>query len=156
MKAVYLIIIFSLLAITVGCKSPSVDSEKNYRKLLLKEYDSGKIFRVDSLFLTKLVSNDTVHFIYADSIFSKKLMEDGEKFYSYSFTKLISNDSVILFDVPSPLTNSKVFTINQQKFKVLKYHYNLENSAGEETDYFYQQDYGLLVVYNEGCFSSLK
>lgn len=152
MKTIYLIIVLFLLA-AISCKQKKADVEKNYRKLLLKEYDSGKVFRADSLFLTKLASNDTVHFVYADSIFSRKLMESGEKYYGYSFKKLIPSDSVLYFDVASPLVAQKTFQVNGQPYTILKYDYDRKNSYDEESSFFYHKNYGTLVCFNDSWSS---
>ena len=126
------------------------------KRVLVHSYASDdKIHTSDRIYLTKLISADTTHFIYSDTIFTKELYQIGRIRYGHSFMKLAQNDSSLYFDVNAPLTAQKNFEVNGQTFKVSRYSYNLEGSVGEETNYFYHPDYGLLVVYNEGCFPSL-
>ena len=126
------------------------------KRVLVHSYASDdQIHTSDRIYLTKLISADTTHFIYSDTIFTKELYQKGRMRYGHPFMKLTQNDSSLYFDVNAPLTAQKNFEVNGQTFKISRYSYNLENSAGEETNYFYHPHYGLLVVYNEGCFPSL-
>ena len=158
MKFIALFIgVVSIWVFTSCGNSKTVTSQR----ILLHNYDQDtnhvdKIWRSDSIHFVKTTKNDTSYFLYSDSISTSGFLEEGLRFY-YFFTKPPRQDSLIYFDKNTllPLVGTKTFTINQQKFKILKYYYNLENSAGEESNFFYHPNYGLLVVYNEGCFSSL-
>ena len=154
-----------LIALFIGCiwgfTSCGNSKTMTSKRVLLNNYERDtnrvdKIWRTDSIYFVKTIRNDTSYFLYSDSASASGFLEEGLRFY-YFFTKPPHQDSLIYFDKNTslPLVGTKTFIINQQKFKVFKYYYNLENSAGEETNFFYHQNYGLLVVYNEGCFSSL-
>ena len=70
---------------------------------------------------------------------------------AFSFKKSLESDSAIyIFGQVCPLVASKIFKIRNQDFTVLKYYFDAENTVDEESSFFFNQDYGLLVVFNDG------
>ena len=70
---------------------------------------------------------------------------------AFSFRKPVENDSAIfIFGQVCPIAASKNFRIKNQDFTVLKYYYDEENTVDEQTSFFFNQDYGLLVEFNNG------
>ena len=139
MKTLHIIIGLIIFQVFIGCKQ---NQFKNADKLvLINSYRHDSIWKTDSLYLSKSINNDTLRFFY----------KKGTDTLGYSFFKSDYNDSSIyLYGLICPLVSTKTFKINNKDFTVLKYYYDEENSYDEESSFFYQENYGLLVCFNDG------
>ncbi len=139
MKALHIIFGLIIFQAFIGCKQNQFE---NMDKLvLLNSYRRDSVWKTDSLFLNKSISNDTLGFIY-------KQKTDT---FGYSFFKSTYNDSLIyIYGLNCPLVATKTFKIDNNDFKILKYYYDEENSVDEESSFFYHENYGLLVCFNDG------
>jgi hypothetical protein len=139
MKTLYIIIGLIIFQVFISCKQNQLENADKLVKLNSYRHDS--IWKTDTLFLSKSITNDTVGFFY----------KQGMDTLGYSFFKSEYNDSSIyLYDLTCPLISAKTFKINNKDFTVLKYYYDQENSIDEESSFFYQENYGLLVCFNDG------
>lgn len=139
MKTLHIIIGLIIFHALIGCKQNQL--EKVDKLVLLTSYRHDSVWKADSLFLNKSISNDTLEFIY----------KQGTDTLGYSFFKSTNNDSAIyIYGLNCPLVATKTFKIDNNDFKILKYYYDVENSADEESSFFYHGNYGLLVCYNDG------
>lgn len=142
-------VVFGLLIIVLFLGCVRRQSERNNRLVLsnnrlvlYNDYHRNKIFKTDSIYLTETIKNDSIHYIYK--------LKAGDTL-GYSFSKSIDNDSSInIYGMKCPLISSKTFKIRNREFNILKYYYDEENSYDEETNFFFHQDYGLLVAFNVG------
>ena len=111
------------------------------RHLVIRYYRNNKINNTDSLVLDKLVLNDTTTFIYRNAADTLE----------FSFKKTNENDSsIFLLGHKCPLVSSRSINIDDRAYYILKYYYDIENSYDEESSFFYNNDYGLLVGFNYG------
>ncbi len=139
MKILHVIIGLIIFYTFTNCK------EKRFEKadslVFINSYRYDSVRKTDSLFLNKYVINDTLGFIY----------KQGVDTLGYSFFKSAFNDSsIFIYGLNCPLIAKKTFVIDNKDFTVLKYYYDIENSDDEESSFFYHENYGLLVCFNDG------
>jgi len=139
MKTLHIIIGLTILYVFTGCNQNP--SEKADKLVLLNSYRHNSIWKTDSIFLSKSISNDTLRFIY----------KQGADTLGYSFYKTIKSDSSIyLYGMNCPIVSTKTFKIDNRDFTISKYYYDRENSDDEESSFFYNENYGILVCFNDG------
>jgi len=139
MRILHIIIGLIVFQVFISCKQKQ--SENVDKLVLLNSYIHDSIWETDTLYLVKSVRKDTVRFFY----------KQGSDTIGYSFFKSNYNDSSIyLGGLNCPLVSTKTFKINNKDFTVLKYSYDEENTIDEESSFFYQENYGLLVCFNDG------
>jgi len=139
------ILIIGILLLLGGCKNPNTKTSDIL--ILEHSYCDNKISKTDSIFLNRKLINDTINFIY----------KQNKDTLGYSLKKAKSNDSIInILNLNCPLVDRKTVEINNKKFEILKYFYDKEDLIDEETSYFYNQNYGILVVFNDGCKSLIS
>jgi len=139
MKTLHIIIGLIIFQVFISCKQKQFENAD--KLVLLNSYSHDSIWKTDSLYLSKFISNDTLGFFY----------KQGMDTLGYSFFKSNYNDSSIyLYGLNCSLIATKTFKIKNKDFTVLKYYYDVENSIDEESSFFYQDNYGLLVCFNDG------
>ncbi len=139
MKGTALLLIFSLMSALhfAGCRR----SDYNDKLILQKRYHYNRIKKIDTLLFYRNVPKDTINYIY-------QLNRDT---LGLSCKKSIHNDSSIVFGKHKcPLLAKKTITINKKKHQIFKYHYDVNNSSDEETNFFFHMNYGILVQFNVG------
>ena len=58
---------------------------------------------------------------------------------------------MIIYGINGPLIRTKKIIINENEYSIKKYYYDVENSVDEESSFYYNKNYGLLVGFNDGC-----
>ena len=128
--------IFQVLTSCIKSRSKNTD-----KPVLLNYYRNDSVWKTDSIYLSKSVKDDTLRFIYTHDLDT----------LGYTFIKPVHSDSSIyLYGIKCSLISKKTFKINNKDFTILKYYYDEQNTVDEESSFFYHQDYGLLVVFNDG------
>lgn len=135
--SVKLIILFCFLS----CISDFKYYQKSQNNILLHYYIHDTINRTDSIFLDKVELGDSIKYLY-------RTLKDT---FHFSFEKNLKNDSYIsIYGAKCPLVSTKNITIDKNTYKINKYYYDIENSQDEETSFFINDTYGLLIDYNDG------
>jgi len=138
-------LIVGILLLLKGCKNPNTETSDIL--VLEHSYRNNKICKSDSLFLNRQSINDTTTLI----------CEQKDNTLGYFIKKADKNDSVInILNKNCPLVDRKTIEINNKKFEILKYFYDEQDMIDEETSYFYNQNYGVLVVFNDGWMTLIS
>jgi hypothetical protein len=147
MKTRYIIIALAFYNL-VSCNSNKNNSDgiiqlNYYEEQYVENLDSlfEFITRSDTVNLERVIKNDTLTFTY-------RLTDES---ITLSFSKSLNNDSSItIYGLDSKLTGEKIYRIKNHEYHVFKYYYDKPSSVDEESSFFYHQDYGILVGYNDG------
>ena len=128
------------MTILNGCRLETVEPES--KTLLIHGYRyNGTIKRTDTIFLNKKVNYDTLYFIYKNEMDT----------LGFSLWLNANSDTIMnIYGLNCPLVSTKVIQIDSINYKLCKYYYDIENSNDEETSFFYNENYGLLVGFNNG------
>ena len=111
------------------------------RQVVFCKYENNEILKIDTLRLDITNSNGISYYTY-------KLNNDT---LIYSFYKPTNNDSsIFLGGISCPLVSEKTITLSDKKFRILKYYFDIGNSVDEESSFFYNTNYGLLIGFNNG------
>lgn len=144
MKIKQHILTLIIFASLISCNNLKTDSAK--RVVLLHHYPNETTYRTDTIYLDKLVNNDSIKYLY----------KSKNKTLWFSFLKDAKNDtSIILLNVRCPLISTKEINVKGEKFEIKKYYYDNMMSNDEESSFFCNNKYGILLLFNEG-WSNLK
>ena len=135
-------LLIGIILLVDGCKNLNIKDDDIL--VLEHSYCDNKICKTDSLLLNRKLTNDTITFIY----------KNKNDTLGYSLKKALTNDSLInIFNLDCPLIDRKTIIISNTKFEILKYFYDKEYWVDEETSFFFNQNYGILVAFNDGWMS---
>jgi hypothetical protein len=136
------LITFFCLVSLVAMISCNIGKQSEIEEVVLNSFDNNNFWKSDSLKLSKNKVNDSEMYYY---------YYVGNDTQWFSFVKPINSDSSISIDKQFiSLISEKTFNINGEPQRVLKYYYDDLESYDEETSFFYHQDYGFLVIFNDG------
>ncbi|WP_290700609.1 hypothetical protein [Lacinutrix sp.] len=82
-------------------------------------------------------------------IYEYKSLENDSTYF-FRFEKNINNDSILtrFYDIDCELIDKVDFQFKNKKVSVFKYAYDLEDMADEEEDYYFTEEYGLIMLQN--------
>ncbi|NOX85284.1 MAG: hypothetical protein GXO86_04870, partial [Chlorobi bacterium] len=107
-------------------------------------YRFDRIKSTDAIFLKIIPAKNRTDYIYSSNPASDTV-------FAFSFFVYKETDSIInIFNKDCPLVKTKNYKIKGKNYCVRKYYYDEENSFDEESSIFYNENYGLLVYYNDG------
>ncbi len=104
-------------------------------------YKKDSIVESNKLLLDRIMSNDSIIYIY-------RFENNSDEFMNVFKQLKNSNKTMLIGDIQCPLIEEKNYIIDNHKFEVLKYDYNKPSSSDEETSYYFCKDYGLLIENN--------
>lgn len=135
----YILILINIAAI-ISCNNFKTDPADKVLALYHR-YSNDTIYRTDSIHIDKLTNNKSIKYLY-------KYQNDILRF---SILKDATNDSSIILDnVKCRLISTKEIMVKGARFEIKKYYFDDKNAWDEESSFFYNDNYGILLLFNEG------
>ncbi|WP_299250608.1 hypothetical protein [uncultured Lacinutrix sp.] len=135
----YILFALFVSAIFISCKREVATSEiiEDYQIVSIKSGPEN--YRtIDSTRFKTFVETNRRIYEYASM--------ENDSTYFYLFEKNINNDSVLkVIDVECKLVDSKKITFKNNEIILYKYSYNLIDEEDEEEDYYFSNEYGLIM-----------
>lgn len=148
MKYIYSILILTILfSCQTDSKKQSVSPSKEhqYDTVFIKRFGfQSRLEGIDTAFLKITESADSKSYIY-------NVSDHGDSLLNYYAFKMLRKKDTLCFDEEKcPLIDSKTYSIDQKDYNVRSYYYDVENSADEESTIYITDQYGVLIIFNDG------
>lgn len=140
-------IILLVLLITFNDCSKK-DSGIVTKKAIHNRYKYEKIFATDTFFLKIDSTQNKVIYTYTNKT-------ESDTIYTF-LTNSINDSTLYHYNIEIPLIETKNYTINGKSYSIKKYFFDEEKSQDEESSYYFNENYGLLVLYNNGWSSLIS
>lgn len=126
----------------IGFSCIKSNKKNDNREAYLNIYRHKKIIKTDTLY-TRI--NDSAGILSYEYSYKNNLKE------GFRISKEAENDSFIKVDNHlCPLVGKKTMKIDSKEYELNKYYYNIEDIVDEETTYIFNNEYGVLINYNDG------
>lgn len=150
MKVVYLISIIIILdSCQTGTKDENIQTVEvaGNSSVFIKRYGSrSELKGIDSAVLkvTEFDNSKSYQYVPYDKPDSNMTF--------YEFRILENKDSLYYYQESCPLIDTMVYSIGKNAYRVLKYYYDEVNAIDEESIIYFTDEYGVLILFNEGWF----